>query len=131
MNRIILTSFKIASATNSAVGDGTNCATVLTQVKFTEGCKSVAAGVNVMHLRNGINMVVDAVITDLKCRVIMTSTPEEITQVRDIGELIATAMKKLGKEEIITVVNGNTLFNELEVVEGMKLGRGRNTDLYP
>ncbi|KAL5824336.1 hypothetical protein ACOSQ3_020399 [Xanthoceras sorbifolium] len=123
---------QVASATNKAAGDGTTCATVLTQAILTEGCKSVAAGVNVMDLRNGINMAVDAVISDLKRRAQMISTPEEITQVatisangeREIGELIARAMEKVGKEGIITVSDGNTFYNELEVVEGMKLARG-------
>ncbi|XP_047180161.1 chaperonin CPN60-like 2, mitochondrial [Vigna umbellata] len=123
---------QVAKATNTAAGDGTTCATVLTQAILTEGCKSIAAGVNVMDLRNGINKAVDAVITDLKSRALMISTPEEITQVgtisangeRDIGELIARAMEKVGKEGVITVVDGNTLDNELEVVEGMKLTRG-------
>lgn len=123
---------QVASATNSAAGDGTTCATVLTQAIFTEGCKSVAAGVNVMDLRNGISMAVDAVIADLKSQALMISTPEEITQVatisangeREIGELIARAMEKVGKDGVITVADGNTLDNELEVVEGMKLGRG-------
>ncbi|OIW17172.1 hypothetical protein TanjilG_18127 [Lupinus angustifolius] len=123
---------QVAKATNTAAGDGTTCATVLTQAILTEGCKSVAAGVNVMDLRSGINKAVDAVITDLKSRTLMISTPEEITQVgtisangeRDIGELIARAMEKVGKEGVITVADGNTLDNELEVVEGMKLTRG-------
>ncbi|KAL1339093.1 hypothetical protein AAHE18_U008000 [Arachis hypogaea] len=123
---------QVAKATNAAAGDGTTCATVLTQAILIEGCKSIAAGVNVMDLRNGINKAVDAVITDLKSRAVMISTPEEITQVgtisangeRDIGELIAKAMEKVGKEGVITVADGNTLDNELEVVEGMKLGRG-------
>ncbi|KAE9616198.1 hypothetical protein Lal_00017584 [Lupinus albus] len=123
---------QVAKATNTAAGDGTTCATVLTQAILTEGCKSVAAGVNVMDLRSGINKAVDAVITDLKNRALMISTPEEITQVgtisangeRDIGELIARAMEKVGKEGVITVADGNTLDNELEVVEGMKLTRG-------
>lgn len=123
---------QVASATNSAAGDGTTCATVLTQAILTEGCKSVAAGVNVMDLRSGINMAVDAVISDLKSRAVMISTQEEITQVatisangeREIGELIARAMEKVGKEGVITVADGNTLDNELEVVEGMKLARG-------
>ena len=61
---------------------GTNCATVLTQAILTEGCKSISAGVNVMDLRNGINKAGDAVITDLKSRAVMISTPEEITQVQ-------------------------------------------------
>ncbi|XP_061370311.1 chaperonin CPN60-like 2, mitochondrial [Gastrolobium bilobum] len=123
---------QVAKATNTAAGDGTTCATVLTQAILIEGCKSIAAGVNVMDLRNGINKAVDAVITDLKSSALMISTPEEITQVgtisangeRDIGELIARAMEKVGKEGIITVADGNTLDNELEVVEGMKLNRG-------
>ncbi|XP_057978459.1 chaperonin CPN60-like 2, mitochondrial [Malania oleifera] len=123
---------QVARATNSAAGDGTTCATVLTQAIITEGCKSVAAGANVMDLRSGINMAVDAVISELKSRAVMISTPEEITQVatisangeHEIGELIARAMEKVGKEGVITVADGNTLDNELEVVEGMKLGRG-------
>lgn len=123
---------QVAKATNSTAGDGTTCATVLTQAILIEGCKSVAAGVNVMDLRNGINKAVDVVITDLKSRAVMISTPEEITQVgtisangeRDIGELIARAMEKVGKEGVITVADGNTVDNELEVVEGMKLSRG-------
>ncbi|KAL1321931.1 chaperonin CPN60-like 2, mitochondrial isoform X3 [Arachis ipaensis] len=72
---------QVAKATNTAVGDGTTCATVLSQAILTEGCKSIAAGVNVMDLRNGINKAVDAVITDLKSRAVMISTPEEITQI--------------------------------------------------
>lgn len=66
---------------------GTTCATVLTQAILTEGCKSVAAGVNVMDLRNGINKAVDAVITDLKSKALMISTQEEITQVQGILKL--------------------------------------------
>ncbi|KAI3455564.1 hypothetical protein Pfo_012227 [Paulownia fortunei] len=123
---------QVANATNKVAGDGTTCATVLTQAIFREGCKSVAAGVNVMDLRKGINMAVDAVIADLKSRALMISTPEEITQVatisangeREIGELLARAMEKVGKEGVITIADGNTLDNELEVVEGMKLARG-------
>lgn len=123
---------QVANATNKVAGDGTTCATVLTQAIVMEGCKSVAAGANVMDLRSGINKAVDAVIADLKSRALMISTPEEITQVatisangeREIGELIARAMEKVGKEGIITVTDGNTLDNELEVVEGMKLARG-------
>ncbi|KAJ4717879.1 Chaperonin CPN60-like 2, mitochondrial [Melia azedarach] len=123
---------EVANATNKVAGDGTTCATVMTQAILTEGCKSTAAGVNVMDLRSGINMAVDAVISDLKSRAQMISTPEEITQVatisangeREIGELLARAMEKVGKEGVITVADGNTLDNELEVVEGMKLARG-------
>ncbi|XP_026450491.1 chaperonin CPN60-like 2, mitochondrial [Papaver somniferum] len=123
---------QVATATNTTAGDGTTCATVLTQAILTEGCKSVAAGVNVMDLRHGINMAVNAVIADLKSKALMISTPEEIAQVgtisangeREIGEMLARAMEKVGKEGVITVADGNTMENELEIVEGMKLGRG-------
>ncbi|KAK6929665.1 Chaperonin Cpn60/GroEL/TCP-1 family [Dillenia turbinata] len=123
---------QVANATNDEAGDGTTCATVLTRAIFTEGCKSVAAGVNAMDLRRGITMAVDAVVTNLKSRARMISTSEEIAQVgtissngeREIGELIAKAMEKVGKEGVITIADGNTLYNELEVVEGMKLDRG-------
>ncbi|CAO2840195.1 unnamed protein product [Amaranthus hypochondriacus] len=123
---------QVAKATNTVAGDGTTCATVLTQAILVEGCKSIAAGVNAMDLRTGINMAVDAVVSNLKSKAVMISTPEEITQVatisangeREIGEIIARAMEKVGKEGVITVSDGNTLDNELEVVEGMKLARG-------
>ncbi|KAL2469557.1 Chaperonin CPN60 [Abeliophyllum distichum] len=123
---------QVANATNDVAGDGTTCATVLTRAIFTEGCKSVAAGMNSMDLRRGITMAIDAVVTNLKSRARMISTSEEIAQVgtissngeREIGELIAKAMEKVGKEGVITIQDGKTLFNELEVVEGMKLDRG-------
>lgn len=123
---------QVASATNTAAGDGTTCATVLTQAILSEGCKSVAAGVNVMDLRSGINKAVDTVLSHLKSKAWMISTPDEITQVatisanseKEIGDLIAKAMEKVGKEGVITIADGNTLYNELEVVEGMKLARG-------
>ncbi|CBI33329.3 hypothetical protein VitviT2T_006879 [Vitis vinifera] len=123
---------QVANATNDVAGDGTTCATVLTRAIFTEGCKSVAAGMNAMDLRRGISMAVDAVVTNLKSRAKMISTSEEIAQVgtisangeREIGELIAKAMEKVGKEGVITISDGKTLYNELEVVEGMKLDRG-------
>ncbi|CAK7336188.1 unnamed protein product [Dovyalis caffra] len=123
---------QVANATNDVAGDGTTCATVLTRAIFTEGCKSVAAGMNAMDLRRGISMAVDSVVTNLKSRARMISTSEEIAQVgtisangeREIGELIAKAMEKVGKEGVITIQDGKTLSNELEVVEGMKLDRG-------
>ncbi|KAL8153251.1 hypothetical protein V2J09_011011 [Rumex salicifolius] len=121
---------QVAKAT--AAGDGTTCATVLTQAILMEGCKSIATGVNAMDLRSGIKMAVDAAVLDLKSRAVMISTSEEIAQVAtisangeyEIGEFIARAMEKVGKEGVITVSDGNTLDNELEVVEGMKLARG-------
>ncbi|KAH9305491.1 hypothetical protein KI387_009895, partial [Taxus chinensis] len=123
---------QVANATNDVAGDGTTCATILTRAIFAEGCKSVAAGMNAMDLRRGISMAVDAVVTHLRSRARMISTSEEIAQVgtisangeREIGELIAKAMEKVGKEGVITIADGKTLFNELEVVEGLKLDRG-------
>lgn len=123
---------QVANATNDVAGDGTTCATVLTRAIFSEGCKSVAAGMNAMDLRRGITMAVDNVVTTLKSRARMISTSEEIAQVgtisangeREIGELIAKAMEKVGKDGVITIADGKTLYNELEVVEGMKLDRG-------
>jgi chaperonin GroEL len=123
---------QVASATNDVAGDGTTTATVLTRAILSEGCKSVAAGMNPMDLRRGINMAVDHVVQVLKSRTKMISTTEEIAQVgtisangeREIGDLIAKAMEKVGKEGVITVADGKTLENELEVVEGMKFDRG-------
>ncbi|CAN1242695.1 Chaperonin CPN60-2, mitochondrial [Linum perenne] len=123
---------QVANATNDVAGDGTTCATVLTRAIFTEGCKAVAAGMSAMDLRRGISMAVDAVVANLKSRARMISTSEEIAQVgtisangeREIGELIAKAMEKVGKEGVITIQDGKTLYNELEIVEGMKMDRG-------
>ncbi|PQQ20053.1 chaperonin CPN60-2 mitochondrial-like [Prunus yedoensis var. nudiflora] len=114
---------QVANATNDAAGDGTTCATVLTRAIFTEGCKSVAAGMNAMDLRRGISMAVDSVVTNLKSRARMISTSEEIAQVgtisangeREIGELIAKAMEKVGKEGVITIAIGGA--SEAEVSE--------------
>ncbi|KAH9560355.1 hypothetical protein CY35_06G100800 [Sphagnum magellanicum] len=123
---------QVANATNDVAGDGTTAATVLTRAIFSEGCKSVAAGMNAMDLRRGINLAVDSVVNHLKSRARMISSSEEIAQVgtisangdREIGDLIARAMEKVGKDGVITVSDGKTLYNELEVVEGMKLDRG-------
>ncbi|CAK9191591.1 unnamed protein product [Sphagnum troendelagicum] len=124
---------QVVNATNDVAGDGTTAATVLTQAIFSEGCKSVAAGMNAMDLQLGINLAVDSVINHLKGRPRKISSFEEIAQVgtisangdHEIGELIARGNDKVGKDGVITVsVRGKTLFNELEVVEGMKLDRG-------
>ncbi|KAJ3694996.1 hypothetical protein LUZ60_000373 [Juncus effusus] len=123
---------QVANSTNKTAGDGTTCATVLTQAILTEGCKAVAAGVNIMDLRNGINKAVNLIVSHLKNGAFLISTPEEITQVvtisanneREIGELIANAMEKVGKDGVITVKDGKTLDDELEIEEGMKLSRG-------
>merc|ERR1719149_427676 len=123
---------QVANKTNDTAGDGTTTATVLTRAIFSEGCKSVAAGLNPMDLRRGINLAVEACLTDLKSRTKMISSKEEICNVatisansdKEIGEMIADAMEKVGKEGVITVQDGQTLENELEVVEGMKFDRG-------
>jgi len=123
---------QVASATNDVAGDGTTTATVFTRAIFSEGCKSVAAGMNPMDLRRGIQAAVDKVVAELKSKAKLISTTEEIAQVgtisangeREIGDLIARAMEKVGKEGVITVADGKTLENELEVVEGMKFERG-------
>merc|ERR1719201_1351740 len=123
---------QVANKTNDIAGDGTTTATVLTRAIFAEGCKSVAAGMNPMDLRRGINLAVETCIADLKSRTKMISSKEEICNVatisansdKEIGEMIADAMEKVGKEGVITVQDGQTLENELEVVEGMKFDRG-------
>ncbi|KAH9612148.1 hypothetical protein KSS87_013310 [Heliosperma pusillum] len=123
---------QVANSTNDVAGDGTTCATVLTRAILIEGVRSVGVGMNAMDLRRGMTMAVDAVVNYLKSRARMISTSEEIAQVgtisangdREIGELIAKAMEKVGKEGVITIQDGKTLYNELEVVEGMKLDRG-------
>ncbi|GMH46020.1 hypothetical protein BSKO_13984 [Bryopsis sp. KO-2023] len=123
---------QVASATNDVAGDGTTTATALTRAILKEGIMSVAAGMNPMDLRRGINAAVEHVVQSLKKRAQMISTTEEVAQVatisangeREIGDLIARAMEKVGKEGVITVSDGKTLENELEVVEGMKFDRG-------
>jgi len=123
---------QVANRTNDIAGDGTTTATVLTRAIFSEGCKSVDAGMNPMDLRRGIKLAVDHVLMDLKARTKMISSKEEIKNVATIsansdhaiGVLIANAMEKVGKEGVITVQDGKTLEDELEVVEGMKFDRG-------
>jgi len=123
---------QVAEATNKVAGDGTTCATVLTQAILKEGCKAVAAGVNVMDLRNGINKAINSITAHLKSKAWKINSPEEINQVatisangeKEIGDLISKAMEKVGKDGVITIVDGKTLDNELEAVQGMKLSRG-------
>jgi len=123
---------QVANKTNDVAGDGTTTATVLTRAIFSEGCKAVAAGMNPMDLRRGIHSASDAVVASLDELSKPISTKEEIAQVasisanseREIGELISDAMERVGKEGVITVNDGKTLENELEVVEGMKFDRG-------
>ena len=122
----------VASKTNDLAGDGTTTATVLTRAIFNEGCKAVAAGMNPMDIRRGINVAVDAMLQELENNAKPIQSKEEISQVatisangdKSVGALISNAMEKVGKEGVITVENGKTLEDELEVVEGMKFDRG-------
>ncbi|MEE8334764.1 MAG: chaperonin GroEL [Alphaproteobacteria bacterium] len=123
---------EIASKTNDEAGDGTTTATVLAQAIVREGCKAVAAGMNPMDLKRGIDMAVEAVVADLKSRSKKVKSEEEIGQVgtisangeEEIGDLIAQAMQRVGKEGVITVEEAKGLTTELDVVEGMQFDRG-------
>jgi len=121
-----------ASKTSDVAGDGTTTATVLAQAFIQEGLKAVAAGMNPMDLKRGIDKAVNAAVGELKKLSNPTANDKEIAQVGtisansdvNIGDIIATAMKKVGKEGVITVEEGSGLENELDVVEGMQFDRG-------
>ncbi|OOG40345.1 chaperonin GroEL [Rhodanobacter sp. C05] len=121
-----------ASKTSDVAGDGTTTATVLAQAFIQEGLKAVAAGINPMDLKRGIDKAVAAAVGELKKFSNPTANDKEIAQVgtisansdTNIGDIIATAMKKVGKEGVITVEEGSGLENELDVVEGMQFDRG-------
>src|SRR5215475_9626064 len=123
---------EIASKTSDVAGDGTTTATVLAQAIVREGMKFVAAGMNAMDLKRGVDKAVDAVVDELKKLSKPTTTSKEIAQVgaisanadEQIGKIISDAMDKVGKEGVITVEDGKSLQNELEVVEGMQFDRG-------
>ncbi|MCX7961746.1 MAG: chaperonin GroEL [Burkholderiales bacterium] len=123
---------EVASKTSDVAGDGTTTATVLAQAIVREGMKYVASGMNPMDLKRGIDKAVDAVVEELKKLSKPCTTSKEIAQVgaisanadQDIGKIIADAMDKVGKEGVITVEDGKSLKNELEVVEGMQFDRG-------
>src|SRR6202163_1722651 len=123
---------EVASKTNDLAGDGTTTATVLAQAIVREGAKSVAAGMNPMDLKRGIDLAAELVMDELKARSRKVSTSEEIAQVgtvsangdRAIGNMIAKAMEKVGKEGVITVEEAKSLETELDVVEGMQFDRG-------
>ena len=123
---------EVASKANDAAGDGTTTATVLAQAIVNEGLKAVAAGMNPMDLKRGIDKAVSAVVSELKNLSKPCETAKEIEQVGTIsansdsivGQLIAQAMEKVGKEGVITVEDGTGLDDELAVVEGMQFDRG-------
>lgn len=123
---------EVASKTSDVAGDGTTTATVLAQAIVREGMKYVAAGMNPMDLKRGIDKAVSAIVDELKKISKPCTTSKEIAQVgaisansdQSIGDIIAQAMEKVGKEGVITVEDGKSLENELEVVEGMQFDRG-------
>ncbi|CAH8541378.1 unnamed protein product [Schistosoma mattheei] len=122
----------VANNTNEEAGDGTTTATVLARAIAKEGFEKISKGANPIEFRRGVMSAVDAVVKELKSLSKPISTPEEIAQVatisangdKAIGDLIATAMKKVGNDGTITVKDGKTLHDELEFIEGMKFDRG-------
>jgi len=123
---------EVASKANDAAGDGTTTATVLAQAIAQEGAKSVAAGMNPMDLKRGIDMAVEAVVASLETQSKKITTSDEVAQVGtisangegDIGSMIAEAMERVGNEGVITVEEAKSLETELDVVEGMQFDRG-------
>lgn len=123
---------EVASQTNDIAGDGTTTATVLAQSIVTEGLKAVAAGMNPMDLKRGIEKAVTAAVEELKTISVPCEDQKAIAQVgtisansdESVGKIIAEAMAKVGKEGVITVEEGSGLHNELDVVEGMQFDRG-------
>ena len=123
---------EVASKTNDIAGDGTTTATVLAQSIVREGAKAVAAGMNPMDLKRGVDQAVQAVVADLKKRSKKVSTSEEVAQVGtissngdiEIGGMISEAMQRVGNEGVITVEEAKSLDTELDVVEGMQFDRG-------
>ena len=123
---------EVASKTNDQAGDGTTTATVLAAAIIKEGTKAVAAGLNPMDLKRGVDLAVNAVVADLKKNSKKVTSNEEIKQVgtisangdKSIGEMIANAMQKVGNEGVITVEEAKSLETELDIVEGMQFDRG-------
>ena len=129
---------EVASKTNDEAGDGTTTATVLAQSIVREGSKAVAAGMNPMDLKRGIDLAVGAVVAEIGKRSKRVQTDEEIAQVgsisanneRHVGDMIAEAMQKVGKEGVITVEEAKGLETELDVVEGMQFDRGYQSPYF-
>src|ERR1700676_3488514 len=123
---------EVASKTSTEAGDGTTTATILAHAIVREGVRAVAAGMNPMDLKRGIDMAVEAVVAEIKKRSKKVSTNDEIAQVgtisangdTEIGRMLADAMKKVGNEGVITVEEAKSLETELDIVEGMQFDRG-------
>jgi chaperonin GroEL len=123
---------QVAEKTNTLAGDGTTTATLLTRALFVEGCKAVAAGMNPMDLRRGINKAVEVVLKELSSMSQLIQGNDQIAHVatisanndKEIGKLIADLFEKVGKTGAITVEEGRTLEHQIEFVEGLKLDRG-------
>ena len=123
---------EVASKTSTVAGDGTTTATILAHAMVREGIRAVAAGMNPMDLKRGIDIAVEAIVEDIKKRAKKVSTNDEIAQVgtisangdTEIGQMLADAMKKVGNEGVITVEEAKSLETELDVVEGMQFDRG-------
>ena len=123
---------EVASKSNDMAGDGTTTATVLAQALFREGVKAVAAGMNPMDLKRGIDLAVDAVVEDMKKRAKKIASNNEIAQVGtisangdvEVGKMLASAMQKVGNEGVITIEEAKSFDTELDVVEGMQFDRG-------
>ncbi|MBI5488986.1 MAG: chaperonin GroEL, partial [Deltaproteobacteria bacterium] len=123
---------QVASKTSDVAGDGTTTATVLAQAICREGAKLLAAGANAVELKRGIDQAVEVVVAELKKMSVATKGKKEITQVgtisangdAGIGELLAEAMEKVGKEGVITIEEAKSIETELEVVDGMQFDRG-------
>src|SRR6186713_785414 len=123
---------EVASKTSDEAGDGTTTATVLAQAIVKEGAKAVAAGMNPMDLKRGVDLAVEAVVEHLKANAKKVTSNEEIAQVgtisangdKEIGDFLAKAMAKVGNEGVITVEEAKSLDTELDVVEGMQFDRG-------
>merc|ERR1719357_1840459 len=123
---------QVASKTNDVAGDGTTTATVLARAIFREGCKAVAAGMNPMDIKRGMDAATKVVLESLSKQATTIDSPASIQSVatiaangdQSIGQMITDAFEKVGKDGTITVQDGKTMDHELEIVEGMKLDRG-------
>src|SRR3989304_6009077 len=123
---------EVASKTSDVAGDGTTTATILAEAIFNEGLKAVAAGVNPVQMKQGIEKAVEDITAELKKMSIKIKSTEEMAQVgtvasngdREIGDMLAKAMEKVGKDGVITVDEGKSLSTEVEWVEGMQFDRG-------